>query len=331
MLGTLGNLNQNKNPKFSIPKRQSRFKNLNSEEVKRALDEELDLISKNDYIKEVKNPILSSIRREEKTYQKISRSEQILSQNKEFIIDVISPENNYSSYNFHYSKEGKYYIISEKNSTFQIKLTDNRKFKKYFGSTLFIDGKEIQKVKTCFKNGTYFGFKQGNGKYNSFQFIEPDLDMENFNLKGRKNSNISDDSEDSESETEYDRDYYNKFGTIEIKFYDTMKVESNGFEREFSDFKDYKPNKREVNKKFVLRNQTVRKGEEFFVPNNFNHEIFYDESLGKYMEPKILFDKEIDSITLYYQDFLAMNILGLVRLRIYLNKIKIKLNSFYLN
>ena len=138
--------------------------------------------------------------------------------------------------------------------------------------------------------------------------------MENINNNNMYNlQNINSTAYDSDNNNNEEYNYYNKFGTIEIKFYDTYERETYNPEREFQDFKNYEPNKREINKKFVLRNQTVKKGEEFIVPNKFNFENFYNEDTGKYIEHKIMFDKKIDHVTVYYQDFLAMNILGLVK------------------
>jgi hypothetical protein len=293
---------------------ERRFKNLDSNDVRKALDEELDLISKNQFTQTTENNILNlSEKKEDKNFRYKSRREQILSEEKDFCVEIYCPKNNDIPYKFFYSKEAKYYIISEKNNYFQIRMTDNRKYKKPFGATLFIDGKEIQKIKTCYKTGVYFGFKQGNGKYNLFQFVEPDVDFENLNNNNLRpnNQNINSTAYDSDDNND-DNNYYNKFGTIEIKFYDTYQRETYNLEKEFMDYKTYVPNKREINKKFVLRNQTVQKGEEFYINKNFNYDQFYNKNTGRYVENKINFEKKIDNVILYYQDFLAMNILGLV-------------------
>jgi hypothetical protein len=315
------NRNYNKNSRYN----ERRFKNLDTNDIKKALDEELDLISKNQFNQTNEENILSlslpekdknNEKKEEQNFRYKSRTEKILSDEKDFHVEIFSPKNNDEPYKFFYSKEAKYYIISEKNNYFQIRMTDNRIYKKPFGATLFIDGKEIQKIKTCYKTGVYFGFKQGNGKYNLFQFVEPDVDVENFNNNNNNNppnnQNINSTAYDSDDNYD-DNNYYNKFGTIEIKFYDTFQRETYNLEKEFMDFKTYEPNKREINKKFVLRNQTVKKGEEIYVPNKFNYDHFYNKNTGRYVENRINFEKKIDHVIIYYQDFLAMNILGLVK------------------
>ena len=234
---------------------------------------------------------------------------EIISENKLFTIEFFDPYKTDKNFNFIYGKDCKYYVISEKHSNFQIKMIDKRAGSKCFGSKLYIDGKEINRIKTSIVKGTYFGFKLGGGKYQSFVFDEPDLskvsyDPEKNCFSYNLNSDISTDDQEINKINKY-------FGKIKIDFFDTHQEDREKYNDEFKDFTKYKPSEREGDKKLCLRSQTIKKGKEF------NRKITFTPKRSKEDENKfsitiIDFDKNIDSITINYQDFLSLNIIGVV-------------------
>ncbi len=236
----------------------------------------------------------------------------IFTQNKLFRIEIYNPLENDKNFNFIYSKDNKYYLISEKEKPFQIRMFDMRSGSKPFGSVLFIDGKEIQKIKTSTVKGTYFGFKKGGGEYEFFIFAEPDIGKELIDISNINKSNTI--SQQAFNANAYlDKNYLLKnFGTIKIDFFDTHKEERDKINQIFKDIKEYIPNKRELDKKFCIRNQTVRKGRMFRRDVTYNPQKFYLKEEMKFIVNIVDFEKKIDSLMIQYQDFLSMNVLGLV-------------------
>jgi len=232
----------------------------------------------------------------------------IYSEKKDFRIEIFNPLEDNKEYKFIYSKEGKYYLVSKKESIFQIRMHDLRKDKKPFGSILYIDGKEIQKIKTSLKIGTYFGFKKGGGEYDFFEFSEPEVSKE---LSKNFSSNVNNSNSDLKltNDLSYQSSSLENFGTIKILFYDTHKESFSGLNKIFKDFKNYQPNIREYDKKFCLRNQTVRRGRNFRNRVTFVPEI---DNEMKFLSNVIDFEKKIDEVFIQYQDFLSLNIMGLV-------------------
>lgn len=244
----------------------------------------------------------------------------LFSQNRFFSIDIYDPtKENYPSYRFIYGKDGQYYLPVEKNSKFEIKMNDVRAEPEYFGSTLYIDGKEIQKIKTGKFYSRYFGFKKGNGNYESFVFSEPDIAKDKLinTLDRSSQFNLQTDSEMTIGADE-------NFGLIKIDFFETFKKPCDVINDKFKDFKNYNPNQREANKKFCLRNSTVRKGDSFKIRNTFRPELDVEGEM-KYLITWINFEKKIDTFTIRYQDFCSLNILGIVNLSFYISFILISI------
>ncbi len=240
---------------------------------------------------------------------------EIYSEKKLFRIEIFNPFEDDKEFNFLYSKDAKYYLISEKEAQFQIRMYDLRQEEqKAFASVLHIDGKEIQKIKTSLKRGTYFGFKKGGGEYESFVFAEPEVsnDYSINNSTNIGNSDAENKGDCSNSESDFGKNnMMENFGTIKIQFYETRQESVSKLNTIFRDLKNYNPNKRELDKKFCIRNQTVKKG------RNFRNNVTYKPQISLEDEMKFIinmtdFEKKIDEVVIYYQDFIAMNIMGLV-------------------
>lgn len=238
---------------------------------------------------------------------------EIYSQNKLFSIEIFNPSEDEKEFKFFYSKDAKYYLISEKDAHFQIRMHDLRDGpQKAFASLLHIDGKEIQKIKTSVKRGTYFGFKKGGGEYEYFVFAEPEVSNE-YSINNSTNIGNSD-AESKAGCNAADSSNFNSFenfGTIKIQFYETRQEAVSQLNTVFRDFKNYNPNKRELDKKFCIRNQTVRKGRIFRRNVTFKPQICMEDEM-KFIVNMTDFDNKIDEVVIYYQDFLAMNLMGFV-------------------
>lgn len=264
---------------------------------------ELQLNEKEPKSEKFKEPILIK-----KTNSEINERE-IYSNNKLFKIDIYNPAENDKKFKFLYSKEAKYYLISEKEANFQIRMYDLRENStlKAFASVLYIDGKEIQRIKTSIKRGTYFGFKKGGGEYEYFVFAEPEISKQYSFDSSTKIENSDYKSEIESSQL----NMIENFGTIKIIFYDTKQEHVSKLNTIFKDFRNYNPNKRELDKKFCIRNQTVKKGRGFKRDITFKPEISIEDEM-KFILNMTDFEKKIDEVIIYYQDFISMNIMGLV-------------------
>lgn len=208
----------------------------------------------------------------------------IKSLNRMFQISVLDPalKNPLPIYK---SKENKVYICTEANQPFIIKLVAENK-EIVYGAKLFLDGKEAVSYKTFKFTGHFLGFKLGNGNYKEFIFDVPPV--------------IEQTSEN----------FCKEMGTIKINFYETYsKIVENKIKEIKNEFKikDFIQACGLENKKFFERSLSVREGNQFSTKvklNNFQG--------NKRTEQFIDFEKQIDSITVYYADFVALQIMGII-------------------
>jgi hypothetical protein len=186
------------------------------------------------------------------------------------------------------SKEKQFYVCTEANQPFIIRLKAKLR-EKVFGAKLFIDGKEAIKDKTFKDVGHFFGFKQGFGNYKEFIFDTPEIKP------------VVTEKENSDS------------CSIYIEFYETYSVKEENLSYEIKKEKEY-PQFEQLggneNKKFYLRSLSVRQG------NKFKIDSLKPNFLGKYKTSNYIdFEKKIDSIKIFYADFVALQIMGLLSLR----------------
>jgi len=197
------------------------------------------------------------------------------------------------------AKDKKMYLCAESGKSFIIALRQTQDPpKKFYGVKLYIDGKEINQIKT-FKNPAHiYGFKLGNQNYKKFVFDIPPPKEYNGVRK--------------ESEEENNRD----FGTIRLCFYKTTKVMSKKNKKKNDNSSRYNPycqEKRTEGKKFYEQALSIKEGDTFSIRNSdmkFEYDGYY---CNKYDEDIIIdYDCKIDEILFHYTDFFALEIKGVV-------------------
>lgn len=213
----------------------------------------------------------------------------INSKNKRFKVSVQSYD---EPINYIISPEKKAYLIAERNTPFVIAVFVNKDVNDVYGARLFIDGKLVQWQKTLKRRGKFFGVKMGDCNYKEFVFDLPPI--ETF-------LNSSTQNED--------------FGTIRIEFFSTQPVVSKKVLKKLSRKGKLSPTPREDDKKFYMRSMTISEGQCFRIKNTY---IDYLDSMDgdTVIENTINFSDMIDEITIYYADFVALQIKGIVSILI---------------
>jgi hypothetical protein len=210
-----------------------------------------------------------------------------------FVVNIMGPDEKYN-YKIIESVDKKNYICACKDQSFIIEMVQRNTPENVYGTKLFIDGREVNGLKTFKYRAHYFGFKMGNGVYKQFVFDIPPL------------------REDSKSSDEI-RHENREFGTIKIQFFKTEKVLSRRREKKFSRYVPHIQSVREDNKKFYERTLSVKEGEVFKIDTK-NFYGNFDNYNGEYMKDYIIdYSSMVDEVTFYYTDFIALQIKGIVR------------------
>ena len=183
----------------------------------------------------------------------------------------------------------KNYICSEPEESFYIKMiTTGNKTEKY-GASLYLDGIKVGGIKTFRICGHFFGFKLGGGKYNSFVFS-----------KSKYSENYEDDN-DGELDL-------SNLGIIRVVFHPLSRVKMLNKEKVFNSFKKHNQICLPENKKFCFNSLAIAEGNEFQITSKMR-----ERSNSKYIEDEIIdFESVLDEIVIYYSDFTAMLVQGLV-------------------
>ena len=220
----------------------------------------------------------------------------MISENKTFEISVLDSFSK-TPLPFFLSIEKRYFICTEANQPFMVKIKAKDK-EKVFGAKLFLDGKEAISYKTFKDVGHFFGFKLGNGNYKEFLFDVP---------PSRESSSLEKAAEE--------------LGSVKVEFFETMATivenrdcgKNDNRNKPFKDTKDYEEFEQACgleSKKFYLRSLSVREG------NNFAINVKHKKYLGKTRtEHFIDFSKPLDAIKIFYADFVALQLMGLISLR----------------
>lgn len=195
------------------------------------------------------------------------------------------------------SKDKKYYVCAEEGQSFMLHIQQRKKTDEIFGSKLYLDGKEINGVKTFKSEGNYFGFKMGNGNYKRFLFDIPPM-------------------KDATRSNEEIRNENREFGTIKIEIFKTSKIMSKKKHKRATKYRAHCQSVREDGLKFFERTLSVKEGEQFSLEmKNFKKErTGYENGWGEdYVDDYIIdYDAMVDEITFYYTDFISLQIKGIV-------------------
>ena len=193
-------------------------------------------------------------------------------------------QENEDPYHIIESCDKKFYLCAAKGESFYIKIKQNFPTKTR-GVRLFLDGDEVNSIKTIKYECHYYGFKLGGGNYKKFLFDIPETEETNFKKK-RKN---------------------HKVGTIHIEFFETERIKSK--RKQKADYKGYKTFcKSSINPgtKFFERPLAIKEGNDFTVKE-------WDRDSDNSYEYIVDYTKKIDEIIVYYTDFMSLQIKGVVR------------------
>jgi hypothetical protein len=197
------------------------------------------------------------------------------------------------------SRDKKNYVCVESGQSFLVRMKQNvNKPNKIFGVKLFIDGKEVNRIKTFKTTSHIFGFKMGNGNYKKFLFDIPPLKDDS-----RSNDDVKIDNQ--------------QFGTIKLIFYGTEKVVSKRRKKASSSYSNYNQSVREDDVKFYERALSVKEGDSFKIDKTYldKNSIYSKEYIDDFI---IDFNNLVDEIVFHYTDFFALQIKGIVIFYIYL-------------
>lgn len=228
------------------------------------------------------------------------------SKNKLFQVGFISERDTCQSI---ISKEKQFYLCVEPKQPFQVRMITVNESDEVFGAKLYIDGSEIHGAKTFKYVGHFFGLKEGGGVYKEFVFDEP-KSLEEYN---QENSNHM----DVKNEEREARNLY-PVGHIRIEFYSTKRVRVKKEIKQISNNRArYSQSYRSENKKFFLKSMSVKCGDTFIQPNSH----FYNEKLKNLRGEEMIdnyidYSDQIDEINVNYADFLALQIMGVVKFQL---------------
>ena len=211
------------------------------------------------------------------------------SNNSLFDIFILDPSTK-KEITFFLSKDKKYYVCTEPNQPFIIKLQAKDKTIVY-GSKLYLDGKLAINYKTFKGSGHFLGFKLGNGFYKEFLFdVPPTKEVSEINEN-------------------------NELGSLKIEFYLTYSKIVENRDKNDNIYKEYSSFGQSFgteNKKFYLRSLSIREGNEFSITKNQN---YHKNHCKTRTDDFIDFNKLVDSLSINYADFVALQIMGLISVR----------------
>jgi hypothetical protein len=208
-----------------------------------------------------------------------------------FIITVITDDR---ELDIILAKDKRYYLCSEQNQPFIISVKCLKKTEEVYGLRLFLDGKEVNGIKTLKYKGHFFGFKMGNGVYKKFVFDVPPCHDYARNPDQIKKMN-------------------KEFGTIKIQFFKTEEILSKRKKKKSTRYIPYEQSLREEGVKFFERSLSIREGEMFKIdkPRHFfeDYDREKDERFNDYI---VDYSYVIDEVFIYYTDFISLQIKGIV-------------------
>jgi hypothetical protein len=187
-----------------------------------------------------------------------------------------------SLYDMIESRDKKIYLCAASEESFYIHIKQRIPIN-HCGVRLFLDGEEVNSIKTLKYECHYYGFKLGAGKYRRFLFDLPS-------------------SENEKSAKKYNR----KLGTIKIEFFETEKVKSK--KKHKSVYRNYQPFSEKGIKsgtKFFERPLVVKEGNEFCIND-------WGKQTDQEYEFIIDYTKKIDEVKIHYTDFVSLQIKGVV-------------------
>lgn len=192
-----------------------------------------------------------------------------------------------------YPKENgvKPYVVGEKDKAFYIKMmvvSNKCDDTEVYGCKLFIDGEEVQGIKTFKKNGRYFGFKMGQGVYKQFIFGTPCFDNE-------------------------DKGGNKDIGKIKIVFY-TTKPFKTGKPRQHNGTRPFKSQSAkylDMNKKLCFKSLQVFEGNTFDNGHTTRQRL-KEQRYRDQIIHVIDFQDDIDDIEFNYSDFYGLIALGMI-------------------
>lgn len=196
------------------------------------------------------------------------------------------------------SKDRKQYICAEQGQSFILRIKQRRTPADHaYGVKVYIDGREVNKIKTFKSYCHIFGFKLGGGRYKKFLFDIPPLKNE-YKTDGEVRENNR------------------EFGKIKIVFYKTEKIKSKKRQKKYYNTLKYEQSVREEGLKFYERPLSIKEGDEYTIENKYKiNQIdnYYDNN--GYIEDYIIdYNREIDKLEFHYTDFFALQIKGIVSL-----------------
>jgi hypothetical protein len=201
------------------------------------------------------------------------------------------------------SKEEKTYLCVESGQPFTIKLIATQDPQTVYGARLYIDEKEMAWMKTFKRFGNFFGKKLGNGKYAQFIFDEP-LHYDSLSIDRKKRERFLNTPEAA------------KTGSIKVEFFTTNQIISKKKLKTLKKKCEYEQSYRKDDKKFFVKSMTVREGNVFEINNTYKD--FLDKYEGNTIKEDFVdFSKKIDEITVYYADFISLQVMGIVIILFY--------------
>jgi len=194
------------------------------------------------------------------------------------------------------SPMGKY-ILAEQGQEFIIQILADSS--RVWGVKLWIDEQEIAYKKTFTKQGHYFGFKLGEGNFESFKFGKTDICLDE---NGSSSNQV------------------NKRSEIKVAFFRTHKEETDKLSilsKMIRKAKDsYNAPKLAGNKKYFKKPLSIQAGEIFRTDNVISEDKLlrkcYDSKRDKYFEDVIEYDQAVETISCGYGDFTSLRIQGII-------------------
>jgi hypothetical protein len=213
---------------------------------------------------------------------------------KNAMFEVEVKETDDKDYEWTRTKDDRLYVVVENELTFFIKIIALKNVNDVYGAKLYIDGELINHQKTFKKKGTFFGVKQGGGVYKKFTFKIPNLENPS-NAQSRSHTDVND-----------------SFGVIKIIIFHTKPIWAKKKIKKFHRKIELTPCTREENKKFFMRSLTIAEGEKFTVKNTYRD--FLKRTGGDFHQEHIIDENDIiDEIKINYADFIALQVMGVVK------------------
>jgi hypothetical protein len=188
-------------------------------------------------------------------------------------------------------QDNRNYLIAKHGDTFTIAMNDTKKKGEVLGVRLYIDGQEVNGIKTMKNQGHYYGFKMGGLRYKRFTFEIPPLDQRK---KDSSNSNSQQD----------------QFGVLRMEFFPTQLIKAKKKMKREIRYKQFDQVLGDPTWKFFERPLSIAEGRIFERRDYKEHE----ENKVREMEYIIDYEEMIDYCDIYYSDFSSMQIKGIVNI-----------------